>query len=174
MSDITLGTVPDENSNRDAIHVAIYPIVAGEDVKPGQHVGILEGKSSIHAPKKVGIVDPFLTKKVKAGEMFWLMLYQKTVTGMRHHWAHPDFEDVEIEKSTAVEDESIIWMKNYAEEINVTYKELMESANNWIEYGDYLVQGGKFEGMSVPDDFWDHFYNITGKRGKGSFFSCSC
>ena len=56
MSDIKLGTVPDENSVRDAIHIAIYPLIAGELLKPGQQIGIIDDKGFLNAPKKIGIV----------------------------------------------------------------------------------------------------------------------
>ena len=61
--------VPDDfPDERDAIHIATAAVFALEDLKPGDHVGLTSekpdwmGKSDI-AP--LGIVDPFLTEKVK-------------------------------------------------------------------------------------------------------------
>lgn len=35
----TLGTVIDATQGRDAIHLAVEPVIAGEMLKPGQDVG---------------------------------------------------------------------------------------------------------------------------------------
>lgn len=81
-------------TRRDAIHVAIAPAEASEDLQPGQHVGLDGGPDHAwgKADKKIGIVDPYLTDTVKKGERFWLFLYPGTVIGMRHYWKHPSFE----------------------------------------------------------------------------------
>jgi hypothetical protein len=50
----------------------------------------------------------------------------------------------------------------------------MDSAARWVDYGDYMVRGGLLAGHSVPDEFWVHYAAVTGKKGEGSFFSCSC
>lgn len=174
MSDTILGTVPDENSVRDAIHIAIYPLIAGELLKPGQQIGIVDNKGFLNAPKKIGIVDPFLSHNVKKGTRFWLVLFQKSVTGMRHHWEHPDFKNEEIPEIDE-KNSSVIWMENYASNINISYDELIEGMNNYIKCGQSFSKGGKFEGINkIPEKFWDHYYNITGKHGHGHPFSCSC
>jgi hypothetical protein len=173
MSDITLGSEPAENSERDAIHVAIYPAIAGQDLAPGDHVSLTDGQAYKRKTDRVGIVDPFLKSKVEKGAKFWLLIYQKSVTGMRHHWQHPLFQDVP-EKKKQEDSESVSWLKNYAESVDVTYNELIASANDWVDYGNHLVQGGKFESVWLPDEFWVHYRNVTGKIGSGSFFSCSC
>jgi len=41
----TLGTIIDDTAGRDAIHLAVEPIIAGEKLYPGQDVGISEGKA---------------------------------------------------------------------------------------------------------------------------------
>lgn len=68
------------------------------------------------------------------------------------------------------------WMTEYAEGIDVTYDELMEHAKAHVDNGSYWVDGGKFEGESIPDGFWDHYEKITGEEveDRGNFFSCSC
>jgi hypothetical protein len=74
------------------VHVALAPVVAGENLEPGEHVGFLEGnRVSKHAEKNIGIVDPFLTATVRAGQTFYLCLYPNTVTSLRHDWTHPAF-----------------------------------------------------------------------------------
>src|SRR5688572_9996159 len=98
MSDnIKLVQIPPAVAKRDAIHVAIIPIVAGELIAMGEHVGIGKDGKAYSGDnteiETIGIVDPFLLKYVKKGETFWLLLYQNTITGMRHHWKHPAFEE---------------------------------------------------------------------------------
>lgn len=54
----TLGTIIDDNAGRDAIHLAVEPMVAGEDLKAGEHVGIEDGVATTETLKLLGIVDP--------------------------------------------------------------------------------------------------------------------
>src|SRR6185369_2164981 len=94
MSESLLGTIITSDHKRDAIHVAIVPMVAAETLLPGQKIGRVDAstlKASASAVKIIGIVDPFLTKPVHSGEWFYLCLFPGTVTGMRHHWMHPEF-----------------------------------------------------------------------------------
>lgn len=100
----TLGEfIPDEApATRDAIHMSVAPAVAGEDLKPGTHVGLtLSGvavtdsaymKASLGKP--VGIVDPFMRHTVREGKRFYILLYPGTITNLRHEWNHPAFDAV--------------------------------------------------------------------------------
>lgn len=92
-----LGKLPKKNQFRDAVHVAIAPVVASQDLSPGDHVGLRwdNGRAcyaSAGDDYAIGIVDPFLTKRVKEGETFWLCLYPSTTTSLRHVWTHPAFQ----------------------------------------------------------------------------------
>lgn len=84
----TLGTAPLPDSvGRDAIHLAVEPTIARERLKAGDHVD----RNGGFAGKRVGIVDPFLRCDVNPGERFWLILYPRTITSLRHVWTSPDF-----------------------------------------------------------------------------------
>jgi hypothetical protein len=86
--------VADGERRRDAVHVAIAPVVAATELAPGQHVGFVrEGDTETvgESAAPVGVVDPFLTEPVRPGQRFWLCLYPNTVTGLRHIWTHPAF-----------------------------------------------------------------------------------
>lgn len=85
-----VGKLIDTDARRDAIHVAVAPVEAGEDLQPGQHVGVVAGKATTSVAA-IGVVDPFLTEPVRAGQRFWLFLYPNTVTSLRHVWTHPAF-----------------------------------------------------------------------------------
>ena len=89
----TLGTIIDTTAGRDAIHLAVEPVIAGEKLYAGQHIGLLNGIASTKIIKKIGIVDPFLNGFVPEGEMFWLVVYPRQITSLRHVWSHPDFPE---------------------------------------------------------------------------------
>jgi len=77
---------------RDAIHVAVAPVVAGYRMKPGTHVGpMYDGTQFGPSVNNIGIVDPYLSEDVMPGQRFWLFLYPNTVTSLRHAWTHPAF-----------------------------------------------------------------------------------
>ena len=111
MADVPLGKLADESSERDAVHIAIAPVIAGEDLEPGEDVGFIQG-SKTHVTSRtmavIGIVDPFLTGTVRAGQSFYMLLFPNSVTGMRHHWSHPSFKEEEVE---AAPNPPIDWSK---------------------------------------------------------------
>jgi hypothetical protein len=183
MSNPTLGKLLNGGEQRDAIHVAIVPVTAGEPVKPGQHVGLIksDGKTIGRADDPIGIVDPFLRSTVQEGQSCYLCLYQNTVTGMRHVWEHPSFKDeAPLVVETTSEELSIArdYVCELAEEVGSNYQELMDGAAKYLNCGSYLYGGYQMEGTSVPDEFWDHYEVLTGTKvpsdSRGSFFSCSC
>src|SRR5262245_32401756 len=87
-----LGQPPGENDRRDAIHIAIAPVTASGELRPGQHVGPLPGGRFGGVEEPIGIVDPFLREPVRDGQLFWLCLYPYTITSLRHVWTHPAFK----------------------------------------------------------------------------------
>jgi hypothetical protein len=97
MKDVpNIGQPPGDDAKRDAIHVAVLPMVATNNLVPGQRL-------------RNGIVDPFRTDPViLPGERFWLFLYPGTVTGLRHVWTHPAFAD-EPELPTKSRSEADVW-----------------------------------------------------------------
>lgn len=97
---IQVGKLIDGREERDAIHIAVAPVFAAEELSPGQHVGLVEaGNTELAGPCKtpLGIVDPFLTSPVPRGARFWLFLYPNTITSLRHDWTHPVFARAEVE-----------------------------------------------------------------------------
>lgn len=100
MNEPKLGKIITDVVHRDAVHFALAPVVAGEKLYAGNHLLFsIEGNTELVVActprhiKAVGIVDPFLVKPVKEGEQFWMMLYPGTITGLRHEWTHPAFQN---------------------------------------------------------------------------------
>lgn len=94
----TLGMIHFKPEKRDAIHLAVEPVVAGSTLSVGERIGIINGvaySSGYMVDDKVvpyhGIVDPFLPKPVREGESFWFVMAPRMVQSLRHVWEHPDF-----------------------------------------------------------------------------------
>lgn len=92
----TLGVLLDATAQRDAIHIAVAPVIAAHILSPGEHVGFISGEAEDRdkvgrTTPKLGIVDPFLQTAVMPGQRFWLFLYPQTITSLRHNWTHPAF-----------------------------------------------------------------------------------
>lgn len=92
-----LGRLVEGNPGRDAVHVAIAPVEAGEDLEPGEGVGVADdGKAYnafAHGIKYLGVVDPFIDEcVVRKGQVFWLCLHPGAITSLRHVWSHSAFQ----------------------------------------------------------------------------------
>lgn len=187
----TLGTILTGDAGRDAIHLAVEPVVAGEDLHPGDHIGIENGFATTRSPKKLGIVDPFIQGPVYLGQRFWLVVYPRTITSLRHVWSHPDFGDTPeapTEQQLVIANkvasrlssgESEAWITNFAEnDLGMTYNDLMEAADAWVDDGEYTYENTESykDHYDKFQEFWEHYEKITGRAPseKGSFFTCSC
>lgn len=179
----TLGTIIDDKQKRDAIHIAVLPAVAAERLLPGQDVAVEDDKASRHG-KHVGIVDPFLKEPVREGERFWLLLYPRMVTSLRHVWSHPHFVDENEQRATPATSKSAELLAaegvldRVADAAGLTRSELIEGAKDYQERGEYMIQGGRWEGFGVGADFWPAYDLVTGETtpedNRDNFFSCSC
>lgn len=98
----TLGMIHYKPEKRDAIHLAVEPVMAGTILKAGQPIGVINGvaypvghvySDNADTPKTPyqGIVDPFLPHCVHVGEKFWFVMAPRMVQSLRHVWEHPDF-----------------------------------------------------------------------------------
>ena len=179
MSDVWLGQLAPTTADRDATHVAVVPAVAAADMMPGTHCGMVDktlagpmGKDSI------GIVDPFLTTLVKKGQRFYLCLYPRSVTGLRHHYSHPALDALQNPS------ESTSWLEQWSSKYGFDTSEVLAHADTWVKThdnrygGEYWNEGSRFEGQVVPAEFWDHYDSVRGTKTpaekRGSFFTCSC
>lgn len=181
----TLGTIIDATQKRDAIHLAVEPVEAWEDLNPGDHIMVSDGKAG-HGPLPIGIVDPFLAAPVKKGERFWFVMYPRMVTSLRHVWSHPAFPDdtgagISVEKVA-----SEAWLREFCDRADCPpYKELIPLLmGGHGEYGDssatieddYLFFSGTDAHGEIPPEFWGHVEAVTGVKfvSHPTMFSCSC
>lgn len=173
MSDIGIGKLIEQGRERDSIHVAVAPVVAGEKLAPGDHVGFIGEGIVGECEKPIGIVDPFLKGIVRKDQRFYLFLYPGSISSLRHDWTHPAFPGVSHHEGAAKD-----WLTSYARRVGLTYDELIAAAEKWVRDAEYTSNGGQFEGEYVPDEFWIYYEAATGRivpqESRENFFSCSC
>lgn len=149
---------------RDAIHVAIAPVIADELLKPGQHVGFVKDSTERVTDREgrpIGIIDPFLPLSVAKGQRCWLFLYPGTITSLRHEWTHPAFE--------ADKEASRKWMQGWCDEHGVPYSFAIQ-AGHTLNIGCYESARDYING-----EWWSHWEVITGERAqRDEYFSCAC
>ncbi len=193
----TLGTILDNNQKRDAIHLAVEPVEAGETLFPGAHITVKNGKAfKTKVGEGLGVVDPFLPGMVEKGQRFWFVMYPRMVHSLRHVWTHPSFPDevadvppgsVGITKQT-----SETWLREWCAAHDCpdyeTVMELIEGKltladEDRVYYSsagtydsDYLHFNGTDAHGEIPMEFWEHVENVLGKKVKyhPTYLSCSC
>ena len=89
-----LGKLCDESvvGQKDAVHVATVLVRAGEPLKPGTKCSMNqmgEAVASNKSNKPIGVVDPYLKKSVRIGQVFQLLLNPTVVENVQHVWDHP-------------------------------------------------------------------------------------
>lgn len=74
--------------------------------------------------------------------------------------------------------DAIRWIEEYADSYNVSYDEIMATAQSHLTegWGDYITGGAEMEGEYTSSEFWDKFEIVTGQKveTRHNFFSCSC
>ncbi len=182
-NDLGLGKIITGDAGRDAVHIAVAPVVSDQTVYPGQRIGFIEGGNGkvarLQPELTIGIVDPFLTGCVLPGNRFWMYLYPGTITSLRHEWTHPAFDAPRaIQPISEIQAESKDWIQGFAKRVGLSYDDLIQAAKEWIELGEYINRGSLLSGERVPEEFWDHYEIVTGEvvpeEKQGSFFSFSC
>lgn len=189
----TVGHILTSIQGRDAIHVPVLSVVAQVKLSPGEDVGADGTRND-----PIGIVDPFLTKRVEPGEIFWLFIYPRTISTLRHVWDHPKVaSEFGIVKSsnnklpikevnphtnlpyTREQELALDSIKTYSEILGIDdVNTLIDAGLEYIKDGEYLCIGGLLEGLYTEDQFWDNLSVLIGKEIKnddrGNFFTCSC
>lgn len=175
-----IGRLADTYAERDAVHIAVAPVTAMHQLRPGMPVRFAKPGNTnlvIECPfeKMIGIVDPFLAAHVQANERFFMYLKPNTITALRHHWTHPAFaaETTNIPKEAAR-----IWLDEFAREQGCDFDQLLDGAAEAVETDYFLIRDGSDRSGKVPETFWIHYTAYTGKPGPRDpsemYFSCSC
>jgi hypothetical protein len=170
--DVKLGQLAPEDQKRDAVHIAVCPVVAGERLAPGEHIGFIDQALNTvgDCDKPLGIVDPFLKQMLNPGDRFFMFLYPGTITSLRHDWEHPAWEgDVP---------QSMRWIQDFAKSIDQNYDSLMQAAANFQITGDYTYDNSEKykDRWSAFPEFWKHYEVVTGNKVNDNSvpFTCSC
>lgn len=137
-----IGRLIEGGGGRDAIHVAIAPVTAGAELVPGSHVTLNDKGVAVPGRGAIGIVDPFLTVRcVLPGQRFYLFLYPKSVTSLRHVWTHPAFNE------GTTDDEA--WLRHYAA-TSSPYEhphEAFETLKDGLRTGQLFFHGSDCHGL---------------------------
>lgn len=98
-----LGNIITANEERDAVHVAIAPIKAGEILQPGSPIRLVGRKAYFTSDRENSVVcvDPFLAAQVEEGKTFWLLMNPREVIAMKHIWASANLEGTSERDSDA-------------------------------------------------------------------------
>jgi hypothetical protein len=176
MDTLKIGKIIKDKQQKDAVHMAIAPVIAGRRLSAGQHVGVNAAGMAFSELSPIGIVDPFLLVTALEGDTFWLFLYPGSITSLRHDWTHPAFVQAEIITPRMTHHES--WVEDLADRIGTDYETLMAGADEWVKWREYLNLGSTLQGEYLPHEFWEHYEAIRStevpEELKENFFSCSC
>lgn len=171
-----VGQLAYPGAERDAIHMAIAPVVAGTSLAPGERVIIKDNKAFGSKKLPIGIVDPFLTKAVKEGEIFWLFMFPNTITSLRHDWEHPKLPK-NVDKNYEVK-ESEDWLIQWAEDESMTYTQLLQGLKEFAETGaEYYINNDlSYSRFGESKDLWKHYGIVVGKvfNLETVPFRCAC
>jgi hypothetical protein len=188
----TLGTIISENEKRDAIHLAVENVIAGERLWPGADIGISpEGRAYRKGFKLIGIVDPFIKDGIDAGQRFWLVIYPRQITSLRHMWTHPDLPEPDgVPVSKTAKEVSEQWLRQYVATADCPdYDTVIKLATGeqvvLDDYygashndGEYINVYGQDAHGAIPPEFWDHVEIVTGQKipqsERAEYFNCSC
>lgn len=179
----TLGTIITEAEGRDAIHLAVENVVAAQELRPGEDIGFVPGGVG-RCDEPVGIVDPFLTSPVLKGQRFWLVVYPRKITSLRHVWSHPAFPEADVPVQSISKSAAEIWMRKWAvEHMGYDYYGDSDDTVSEDEAFASAIRAGHEHHIGPHEDARDHIDNewwsnweaITGEVGaRGEYFSCSC
>lgn len=186
---LPLGEIITTEQHRDAIHVAVAPVEAGERLTPGTHVTLRADGKAVSGAATIGIVDPFLRQFLMPGDRFWLFLYPNTITSLRHDWSHPSFpvccreDDLSRTPELTPFAESERWMREYvkgvcpydSDELDNGYAKFVENARRGAIYYHGCDLHGASE-LHAAADLFRHLSVILGKPVSAESFdySCSC
>lgn len=181
----TIGTLLKGIEQRDAIHIAILPAMAVEDLSPGDAVRIVHGTKDqirrVPMEDSTGVVDPFLNTWITKGSWVWVFLHPNSITSIRHEWTHPTVDEHHRPASF-----SETWLRGFADKWNFDYNDMITYASNPSKgtRSNFITARGRdlHSATELGADhelFWLHLEQLTKqkfdeKHIKNFIWSCSC
>lgn len=167
--------IPSE-SKRDAVHIALAPVIPNEDMEPGARVVFVKSGDTVNVKRAekgarpVGVIDPFLEQKASKGWHCWMLLMPKSIVGLRHEWAHPAFGGTSESQSEA-------WLREMAIKYETTYDKLVAEAISGE--GSFFGTDIDYEDFYADADFWHHIEVVSGKKlskdhRENTSYRCAC
>lgn len=181
-----------EYVERDAIHIAVLPVVLGPPVldiylsgDPVRFIGdstILVTQCDEHDSNSIGIIDPFIKEPPKEGDRVFVFMYPGTITGLRHQWSHPMVNDDTTPRSdlSALRRVSELWLREFAARWCFDYDELIRDA---ASSGHRVLCAGRDMYGDLSDSekamFWNHLSLVVGKvideeHREATIWRCAC
>lgn len=194
MSDTSnIGLIHDKDLPKDAIHIAVAQVIAGEDdLENGDPLNWKDGIEGVvyRDLDAIGIVDPFLTSSLNKGDKFYMFLMPNSVTSLTHQWTHPAFNrdgqkeaaDKWLKKHSqayfndAEDDAFADWEgTNYDRFIS----EFKAGTVGFYAYGDDFSDHYNQDIGGFRKKFWDNLEIVTGvmatkEQRAQEYFTCSC
>lgn len=161
----TLGFIHTQDEGRDAIHLAVEQVTAGSYLNPGAHIGRdADNRYTIRAPGEgLGIVDPFIQGMVRPGDRFWLVVYPRKITSLRHVWSHPDFDDLKSDLPEVHTDpvaEAVMREQIIAEHVALQRKQDVDAAVQWVKKYVAELNDEHYESW-MEEDYGSDYLRLT-------------
>jgi hypothetical protein len=159
-----LGREPEALGMKDAIHTAIVSVRAGKPIQPGQRCGMNADREAVPDSKGVGVADPFLKGRIATGQWFWLILAQDEIPTVAHVWEHPTVDF----RPPSAEVRHNKYLHEIAEELGITYEQLMDSCAAAVETWRAVPFPGtktEEECEAALDDRWNIFDEWAAETG---------
>ena len=115
-----------------------------------------------------------------AGDLVWIMLYPNTITGMTHHWNHPDFDSIAEEPGEfgLTKQSAQVFVNSMAETLCVEPDYLIELATRYCRHQSGCWENDEYQ--ASPEDweiFWKAYSVLTGNPRPTENrvpFRCAC
>lgn len=173
-----LGTIFKKGTvGRDAVHIAVEPVTAGERLHPAEDISVENGIAFASKGKMIGIVDPFLNDYVEPGQEFLLVVYPRQITSLRHVWSHPDFPEPSEPMRVMDRQQAVQWLRSYCSENDCPdYETMVDYIKSGDSDSDRIYTGDHDFGGTLTDEFWDYMETALGHRitSRPAYFSCAC
>lgn len=160
-----LGKTPYELGLKDAVHVGIVAVRAGQPIAPGQRCTLNEYREAIPSESGEGVADPF-GGRISTGQAFWLLMCQDQLPNVQHVWDHPTMDFSPPSRETVKNR----YLVDYAEGLGVTYEQLLAACAYVVENEEPAAYPGtktgeEFEKALNGVDDYDLWYEWSNESG---------